>query len=221
MSGAYPYDHKTRREVANFLPVSTKKLTVLEVGCGYGNFRKNISTECEYWGIEPIQSIANQATESLDKVLVGTFQQVCDSVPDHYFDCVVCNDVIEHMDDFEGFLQEIKVKMNPGGVLVGSIPNVRYIDNLFKLLVLKDWKYVDSGILDKTHLRFFTQKSLQRTFLSNGYEIELFYGINEISIKTESLKRFVLSIGATLFSYLIGWDSRFTQFGFRIKSASK
>lgn len=217
MSGAYPYDHKTRQEVASFLPVSTAKLTVLEVGCGYGNFRKNISTDCEYWGIEPIQAIAEQASASLDKVLTGTFQETCGSLPEHYFDCIVCNDVIEHMDDVDGFLQSIKLKLKKDGVIVGSIPNVRYFDNLFNLLIAKDWKYVESGILDKTHLRFFTWKSLQRTFIANDYEIVAFAGINPVKLKKDSARRFVLSLGAIIFSSLIGSDSKYTQFGFRIK----
>lgn len=217
MNVAYPYDHKTRHEVASFLPKSSKKMTVLEVGCGFGNFRKNIEIECEYWGIEPNQSTAQQASNKLDKVLMGTFSETYASLPDHFFDCVVCNDVIEHMDDVDGFLQAIKSKLKPAGVIVGSIPNVRYIDNLFNLMVLKDWKYVDSGILDKTHLRFFTQKSLLRTFTSNGYSVEAFSGVNPINIKTESVKRCVMSIAAISLSYLIGADSKFTQFGFRIK----
>lgn len=217
MSGAYPYDHKTRREVAVFLPESTRKMTILEVGCGYGNFRKNIAIDCEYWGIEPIQSIARQANNNLDTVLVGTFQETYTSLPDHFFDCVVCNDVIEHMDDVDRFLQAIKLKMKKGGVIVGSIPNVRYVDNLFNLLISKDWKYVESGILDKTHLRFFTQKSLQRTFLVNGYVIEAFAGINPIKLKKDSTKRVLLSLGAIIFSYIVGSDSKYTQFGFRIR----
>lgn len=217
MSEAYPYDHKTRREVASFLPVSTQKITLLEVGCGYGDFRKNISSECEFWGIEPIESIALQASFSLDKVLVGTFQQTFASLPDHYFDCVVCNDVIEHMDDVDGFLQSIKLKLKRGGVIIGSIPNVRYLDNLFNLLIKKDWQYVESGILDKTHLRFFTQKSLQRTFIANGYVIDMFAGINPVRLKTDSAKHFLMNLGAIVFLVLVGFDSKYAQFGFRIK----
>ena len=218
MSEAYPYDPKLRPEVARFLPHTIEKMVVLEVGCGYGHFRKNIQTECEYWGIEPVHSIAQFAGKELEKVLVGTFEEIYDALPDNFFDCIVCNDVIEHMNDVDEFLQIIKIKMKKDGVIVGSIPNVRYIDNLFRLLILKDWKYAESGILDKTHLRFFTQKSLERTFLLNGYTIEELAGINEINIRKDSVKRFILRIGAIIFSYLIGSDSRFVQFGFRIKA---
>jgi hypothetical protein len=121
------------------------------------------------------------------------------------------------MADPDEFLQSIKIKLKSSGVVIGSIPNVRYLDNLFNLLIRKDWRYVDSGILDRTHLRFFTQKSLQQTFLSNGYAIEALEGINPIVFKTDSIKRGVMSAGAIMLSLLVGRDSLFTQFGFRIK----
>lgn len=191
---------------------------MLEVGCGYGNFRNNLPDDCEYWGIEPVLSIALHANKILSKVLIGTFQDTFAELPDHYFDCVVCNDVIEHMDDVDVFLQAIKAKIKHDGVIVGSIPNVRYIDNLFNLLVRKDWKYVDSGILDKTHLRFFTEKSSQRTFIANGYLIDEFYGINPVAIKkNDAIKRMIQSAGAIIVAWFIGTDTKYTQFGFRIK----
>jgi hypothetical protein len=54
---------------------------------------------------------------------------------------------------------------------MGSVPNVRYYRNLWSLVVQKDWKYEDWGILDRTHQRFFTQKSLNRTLCEHGFQI--------------------------------------------------
>ncbi len=51
--------------------------------------------------------------------------------------------------------------------MVGSVPNVRYFKNLFDLLVLRDWDYKDSGVLDRTHLRYFTLKSLRRSLVAS------------------------------------------------------
>jgi hypothetical protein len=72
----------------------------------------------------------------------------------------------------------MKEKLSPDGVIVASIPNVRYFRNLFDLVVRGTWDYEDFGILDKTHLRFFTKKSIKEMFESLGYRILRIHGIN-------------------------------------------
>lgn len=175
MSEIDRYYKCNRAEVAKLLPSKINR--VLEIGCAAGGFRENVGG-CEYWGVEMISDVADLAKNKLDKVLVGAFEDVYDELPDNYFDMVVCNDVIEHMMDYDTFLENIKNKMTSNGRILGSIPNVRHVDNLKKLIFYKDWKYGDSGVLDRTHLRFFTLKSLRQTLLSHKYEIEVIKGIN-------------------------------------------
>ena len=91
------------------------------MGCGAGNFRSNFSDGCEYWGIEPSQKAAKIALQKLDKVLVGTFQEVFEKLPSDYFDCVICADVIEHMENEVWFFQSIKKNMRNEALIVGSI----------------------------------------------------------------------------------------------------
>ena len=117
------------------------------------------------------------------KVLCGAYDDVCAQIPDGYFDVIVCNDVIEHVLDPESFLVSLKSKLAPAGVLVGSIPNVRFWGNLINLLLRRDWKYEDSGVLDKTHLRFFTFKSFRRLMNKAGYELGLMEGIESTRMK--------------------------------------
>jgi 2-polyprenyl-3-methyl-5-hydroxy-6-metoxy-1,4-benzoquinol methylase len=88
------YYSNSRPEVALFLPNTTKRLKILDIGCGKGNFRKNITSDCEYWGIEPEIKSAKIAAKKLDKVLVGKFNNVFDKLPEKYFDCIICADVI-------------------------------------------------------------------------------------------------------------------------------
>lgn len=206
-----------RSEVAAFLPAETASLRFLEIGCGAGNFRKNLGVHQEYWGVEPQADAAALAQRALDRVLIGTFQDVYQQLPDRYFDCVICADVIEHMADEDRFLQTIKGKMTEGSSLVGSIPNVRYLSNLFRLVVLKDWKYTEAGILDRTHLRFFTERSLRRTFDRNRYRIDKFSGINRRGVSFRTPRSFALDSAAYVLSLLLGTDTRFVQFGFRIR----
>ena len=209
------YYRNTRPEVAAFLPAGCSR--ILEIGCGTGNFRRHFTGAVEYWGVEPVAAVAGEAARTLDRVLTGSFRSVHQSLPEGYFDLVVCNDVIEHMDDHDWFLEAIKGKMRPGGAhLVGSVPNVRYITNLYALLVRKDWQYVDAGILDRTHLRFFTRRSLERALLAHGYSVERLEGINRIRIGARSPARFALSVLVQGAAWILGRDTLSAQFAFRV-----
>ena len=209
MTNPAAYYQNYRKEMKLLLPEHYSK--VLEVGCGEGNFRKNLSQENEYWGVEPIISTASKAYKKLDKVLIGTFNEMYDQIPDDYFDLVICNDVIEHMTDHEEFFHLIKKKIKKEGCLVASIPNVRYISNLIELILRKDWEYKEAGILDRTHFRFFTEKSLKRTIIDSGFKIDEFRGIN--IYRSGGIKRYFFNF---VFMFL-GQDARCTQFGIRIK----
>lgn len=167
-----------RTEVAEFVPLSVK--TVLDVGCGHGNFLKYIKeiTSAETWGIELVPEAAEKAGKVIDKVICSNVENAISLLPDNYFDCITFNDVLEHLVDPWEVLRQIADKLTADGVVVASIPNVRFSGNLVKLLIKKDWQYVDHGILDSTHLRFFTKKSMQRLFEETGYSLEVIKGIN-------------------------------------------
>lgn len=210
MNNSAEYYQCAREELAFLLPEQYSK--VLEVGCGRGMFRKNLDKDHEYWGVEPVESVGKLALDKLDNVLIGTYQEVEDKIPDNYFDLVICNDVIEHLPDHDEFFQSIKKKMNQNGSLVASIPNVRYIWNLLELLIKKDWEYKNEGILDTTHLRFFTKKSLVRTLANHSFSIEQIAGINYYKPKS-ILTRVIYGCSSLLF----GQDTKYLQFGVRIK----
>jgi 2-polyprenyl-3-methyl-5-hydroxy-6-metoxy-1,4-benzoquinol methylase len=206
----------SRPELIPFLPKNLESMRVLEIGCGAGNFGAHF--ECmEYWGIEPNEGMAKHARLILNKVLLGNYDEVSDLLPDHYFDLVVCNDVIEHMQDVDHFLNSIKQKLKQDGLLLGSIPNVRFVENLIRLLVFRDWKYTAWGILDKTHLRFFTAKSLKRLFIENQFQIIKFSGINPVALKFHSLKSFCINLALIICTFILGRDAQYFQFGFLIK----
>ncbi len=155
----------------------------------------------------------------LHTVIRGTFEEAQPRLPQRYFDVVVCNDVIEHMPDHDSFLDAIKTHMAPNGVLVGSIPNVRHYVNLFDMLVGKDWRYRDIGTMDRTHLRFFTERSLRRSFTQHGYRIEAFRGINSgLQWQGEGLLKRYPFFGLAALVGSLGYyrDIRHLQFGFRI-----
>jgi 2-polyprenyl-3-methyl-5-hydroxy-6-metoxy-1,4-benzoquinol methylase len=201
--------HSTRIEMVDFLPSTYSK--VLEIGCNIGNFRQFLNKSCEYWGIEPFEESAKYCKTKMDKVLVGFYDKVANEIPDNYFDLIIANDVIEHMEQPWNFLQSIKRKMAVKSSIVLSIPNVRYYFNLKELLYKKDWKYKDGGILDITHLRFFTKKSIIRLLDDSGFEIEKMKGVNPIKALEQYLPIYWLH-------YIIfGSDIKFLQFGVKAK----
>ncbi|MDP2902555.1 MAG: class I SAM-dependent methyltransferase [Methylovulum sp.] len=208
----------TRCEMIYFLPKNYSK--VLEIGCGEGGFFQNLDNHCEIWGIEPDKKSIERASSSYYKTFNDFFDNVEKEIPDSYFDLVICNDVIEHMEDHNEFFYNIKQKMAPNAYLVGSIPNVRYVYNLFGLLILKDWRYSSCGILDYTHLRFFTEKSLRRTFTENSFKVNKFCGINSVFNRRKTKIIFIENIITALIIIItFGFyhDIKFPQFGFQLQ----
>jgi len=216
------YHAQHRSEVSPFLPARCTR--VLEVGCGEGGFAANVRGQREYWGIEPSAAAGEVARGRLDRVLTGTYEQVQHALPADYFDLVICNDVIEHMADHEDFLAGLRKVMVADACMVGSIPNVRFIGNLYELLLNKDWRYRSDGILDRTHLRFFTEKSIRRTLEASGYVVEELRGINCASVLSSGVRKAIVrvALGAIQFGTL-GYfnDVRFLQFAFRARRAER
>lgn len=170
-----------RKEIFPFIPANIER--TLDVGCAEGIFSSQLKTEknVETWGIEMVKDAADKAKSKLDNVLTGTFDEVYDSLPKKYFDCIFFNDVLEHMAYPEDCLIKAKENLADGGHILASIPNMRYIEVLRELIFKKDWIYKDSGTQDKTHLRFYTEKSMKRMIEDCGYKIERMEGINGVS----------------------------------------
>lgn len=185
MSDIYFQGYRT--ELKPFIPENAKK--ILEIGCGEGGFYSNFDANVEYWGVEPNNDAYQISNQKLHKVLNGVYDDIENDLPNNYFDLIVCNDVIEHMIDHDKFLEKIKSKMTNNGQILMSISNVCYLPNLFELLIKKDWEYKDAGILDRTHLRFFTKKSLIRTLNQHNFDIVSIEGINGIKkIKSKFIR---------------------------------
>jgi SAM-dependent methyltransferase len=199
------YYAASRTELRNFLPESYFR--VLEVGCGRGGFRSNLAETAEVWGVEPFTNAAEIAKNTLDHVLIGKYEEIQSLLPDAAFDLVICNDVIEHMADDFGFLMSVRKKMCAGGYLMGSVPNMRYFPVLKELLFNKEWEYQDEGVLDRTHLRFYTISSFPKLLVRAGFDVVRFSGINRYPQRKSWLTRNLLKT-----SWLK--DSQWMQFAF-------
>jgi 2-polyprenyl-3-methyl-5-hydroxy-6-metoxy-1,4-benzoquinol methylase len=175
------YFQEERHEMLKYVPQESR--IILDVGCSSGTFGQILksSRNIEVWGVELDRDSALDASQKLDKVINAAFSPDL-NLPPKEFDCIVFNDVLEHLTDPWSALTYSKELLRDGGVIVSSIPNVRYFNNAWEFLVDKNWNYTDWGILDKTHLRFFTQKSILSMFDSLNYDIESIVGINPLNV---------------------------------------
>jgi|WetSurMetagenome_2_1015567.scaffolds.fasta_scaffold22448_2 2-polyprenyl-3-methyl-5-hydroxy-6-metoxy-1,4-benzoquinol methylase len=203
MAQSKNYYSNTRRDIIQYIPANAK--VVLEIGCGNGNFGAMLKEKgVAVWGVEYAPGPAAEASAKLNRVLKGDIEEIYGQLPDKTFDAIVCNDVLEHLNDPGALLAHLKAKLTDGGIVVCSIPNVRYFRVLWDYLVNKNWDYTEDGILDRTHKRFFTYKSIQKLFKEQGYCVRSIKGIN----RTKSLKPVfwnILLLGAVS-------DTRYLQF---------
>jgi len=171
------YYDKARPEMIGFIPLSCRR--ALDVGCAGGAFGALLKKTrgIEVWGVEAVESAAAEAASKLDKVVHGLFHPDT-QLPQSHFDCIIFNDVIEHILDPAPVLQYAAQLLAPGGVVVASIPNIRHFPTVWHLVMRGEWKYRDWGTLDKTHLRFYTRSSIEELFRSQGYSLDVVRGIN-------------------------------------------
>ena len=177
-ANSHNYYGHVRPEMLRRVPTTAER--VLELGCAEGTFATTVKrlTGAEVWGIEFNPQVAAQARTVIDRVLVGDADERIAEIPDNYFDVIVCNDVLEHLVDPLMTLRRLRSKLRSGGVVVASIPNIRYAPALSKVLFRKDFPTDDEGIFDRTHLHFFTRKSIVRMFQQAGYTVGRIEGIN-------------------------------------------
>ncbi len=198
------YYNFPRQEMLTYLPKYAKR--VLEVGCGQGTFATQIKAynNAEVWGIEFMPEEAEVAKSVMDKIFVGPCEDHIESLPDNYFNAIYFNDVLEHLAYPDEVLKTLKSKLANNGLIISSIPNLRNF-RVLKMLVLKgNWDYADHGIMDKTHLRWFTKKSIHKMYTDLGYEVISHEGINP----SKSLKPYLYNI-PFLFTAM---DMKYTQF---------
>ena len=172
------YFGNTRPEMLDFVPKSARR--ILDVGCGngaYGAALRHTMPGAEVWGVEPDADAQNAAAKVLDRVFAGFFDERL-GLDDEQFDAIVFNDSLEHFPDHVAPLRLAHRLLRPGGSLVASIPNVRYWPHLRRYLFGGEWRYESAGILDRTHLRFFTYRSIVRTLDETGFNLARIEGIN-------------------------------------------
>ncbi len=146
---------------------------VLDVGCEIGHLAKRLKEEldCFVVGIEIDKRAAEIARKFYDEVIIADVEEITEiNYSDNYFDAIILADILEHLKRPDMLLMKLRRYLKPEGRVVASIPNVGRLEIRLKLLFGK-FEYQESGILDKTHLRFFTLKTARELFEKAGYKV--------------------------------------------------
>jgi SAM-dependent methyltransferase len=165
------YFANRRDEIGPLLPAVTDR--VLEIGCGSGgtmSWLRRIRIVRHAIGMELVPAVADQARSAFDEVVCGDIETV--PLPDGPFDLVLALDVLEHLADPWAMVARLKLVLRPGGTLLVSIPNVANAAVVLPLLLKGRWRYTDAGLLDRTHLRFFTRETAIELLTGAGLVLE-------------------------------------------------
>lgn len=144
---------------------------VLEVGCGEGATLAAAREQgLARWvgGIELFPDAADVARSRLDQVWTGNIEDMPVPVEDESLDVILCLDVLEHLRDPWHIVAELHKKVRPGGRMIATIPNIRHRSVVLDLLLRGNFEYRDAGIMDRTHLRFFTRKTAIELMTGSG-----------------------------------------------------
>lgn len=147
---------------------------ILDVGCGKGNLGTYLQDrhDAKVTGIEIIEANFVAASSVLQAVHLGDIESMDMSVLGSGFDYVIFSDSLEHMLEPQAVLESVKALLSKDGRLLISMPNVRNFRVTVPLLFSDQWEYQDEGLLDRTHLRFFTCTSICSLLERCGYQVE-------------------------------------------------
>jgi O-antigen biosynthesis protein len=146
---------------------------VLDVGCAAGELaRVLVERGCAVTGIEIDPEAAHQAEEHCERVVVGDVEELdlSELLGDEAFDVIVFGDTLEHLKDPLRTLDRLKPFLRSEGYVVASIPNVAH-GSVRLALIQGKFRYSPLGLLDNTHLRFFTRESVEQLFEDAGFLI--------------------------------------------------
>ena len=167
------YSFFARIDILELMDLTPEGLRVLDIGCACGATLREIGMHnptAKLYGVELNEKAAAFAAP-FAKILTMDVEHMDLEVIPERFDYIVMGDVIEHLLDPWAAIANMHELLVPGGCIVASIPNVAFVGNIMSVL-LGNWTYQDAGLLDRTHLRFFTYTEIVKIFEEVGFKIE-------------------------------------------------
>lgn len=151
--------------------------TILEIGSSTGYMTKAfLDNGCIIDVVEPNREAVDKLPKSVRKVFIGSIEDGKIYTQLENYDFIVMADVLEHLVKPEDALKKLSKKVTKETRLIVSIPNIASWVMRKQLFFKGDFEYQDSGLLDSTHLHFYTTYSLPKVLLKNGWKVEKMIG---------------------------------------------
>ena len=166
------YFDGAREDFIDELPVDPDA-KILEIGCSNGNTGALALSRNKcgcYVGVELYEVAALNANEKISQVIIGDIEKIELPFEDNAFDVLILSEVLEHLVDPWKVLRKLNRYIKPGAIILASSPNVSHY-RIILMLLRGEWNLTDDGIMDRTHLRWFTPSSFAEMFESAGYSV--------------------------------------------------
>ena len=164
-----PYKYSSHSWIISLVNPSS---TVFDVGCSTGFIGKSLlNKKCSVYGIELDKISAKEAQKSYKQVIVGDIEKKNIKRYIQFFDYIIFGDVLEHTSNPGQILRKYRQYLKPDGKIIVSMGNIAHWTIRLSIL-LGIFNYTKKGILDSTHLSFYTQKSLIALIIKCGYKIK-------------------------------------------------
>jgi len=153
MTSYYSYQ---RREILPLLPKAAT--SILEIGAASGQtlrWIKTIYPSAVTTGVEINNALAEELSQNADVAIIGNISECLAQLK--RYDLILLLDVLEHLVDPVNVLLSLRKLLEPGGQVIVSVPNIAHLSVTIPLLFARRFTYQDSGILDRTHMRFFVE----------------------------------------------------------------
>lgn len=190
----YFNDFPNPNMIAEIKRGKAETFAVLEVGCDCGvNLMQigNLFPNAKLFGVE-INASAAEVASGFGEVFCGNIENYNLPFPKQSFDYILFGDVLEHLREPEKVVEYCGGFLKPQGKVIASIPNLMHY-SVLKALIQGNFTYQDTGLLDRTHIHFFTYNEIIRMFAKAGYKVEACSYV-VASVSSEEDKQFVTNI---------------------------
>lgn len=145
--------------------------SILDVGCASGIIGQLLGWKKNIYGIEKNRLLAKKAQKYCEKVFLIDLDEFKPEIfRDKKFDFIICGDVIEHIKEDEELIKQLTQLLDRGGIMIVSLPNIAQIFFRFLHLFGK-WSYQETGVMDKSHLHFYTRETAEKLLVKSKLKI--------------------------------------------------